>query len=52
VLELTDSLLMPCLASEAARFTALIKRLDMNETEAHWTELWNWLNTVKAVVQE
>jgi hypothetical protein len=54
LLELTDSLLMPCLASEAAiGFTALIKRLDMNETEARWNELVHLARRcAKAVVQE
>jgi hypothetical protein len=54
LLELTDSLLMPCLASEAAiGFTALIKKLDVNETELHWTELVELSRRcAKAVVQE
>jgi ElaB/YqjD/DUF883 family membrane-anchored ribosome-binding protein len=54
LLELTDSLLMPCLASEAAiGFTALIKRLDMNETEARWNELVDLARRcAKNVVQE
>jgi hypothetical protein len=54
LLELTDSLLMPCLASEAAiGFTALIKRLNTNETEARWMELVDLARRcAKAVVQE
>lgn len=54
LLELTDSLLMPCLASEAAiGFTALIKRLKVDETEANWTQLVNLSQRcAKAVVQE
>jgi hypothetical protein len=54
LLELTDSLLMPYIASEAAiGFTALIKQVDANETAAHWSELVDLSRRcARAVVQE
>lgn len=40
LVELTDSLLMPCMASEAAiGFTALIKKIDQDDASIHWNGL-------------
>ena len=54
LLELTDPLLMPCIASEAAiGYTALIKELKSDDVQTHWKGLVSLSRRcAKAVVQE
>jgi hypothetical protein len=54
LLELTDPLLMPCIASEAAiGFTALIKELKIEDSRNHWVGITSLSRRcAKAVVEE